>query len=216
MTQWKPALGLTLILACTAIILWSLNTYIISDPDYPCGQDALIYANHVREVFRENKQLFLRQPGYRRSMEHFFRDLDGNWSDEYGIVLELGEEFDRETQPPENRIPDEIDGVPVFLVVGTSNYSSARGHVVQEEIPEIHYAHSVLLKHEDLLMRQPNRASIPVRGILGEGGRPGEPLSVVIRMLVTEKVDQNTPAPADRIPDCLEGIPVIITEINGN
>ena len=215
MPNRKPLFKLTLALACAAAILWlGVGCGEEIDPDYPCGREALIHAIQVREVLGESRPLFARLPNESRGkmMEHFFRDVDGNWSDEYGIVLYLDEKFNQETQPPENRIPDEIDGVSFYLMVGTNNYSS--GFAVQyEEIPEFHYADAVMLKHEDLLMRQPNRTFFPFRNVLGDGGRPGEPLSVRIGIFVTEKVDQRTLPPEDRIPDCLEGIPVTITEI---
>ena len=212
MPNRKTLFRLLLAPACAAVILWlGVGCGEKIDPDYPCGQEALRHAVHVREVRGEIRPLFARLPNESRGrmMEHFFRDVEGNWSDEYGIVLFLGEKFNRETQPPENRIPDEFDGVPVYLSAGTSDYSGGL-KVQYERIPEFHYADAVMLKHDDLLMRYPNRAHLPFRGILGDGGRPGEPLSVRIRIFVTEKVDQNTLPPEDRIPDCLDGIPVTI------
>ena len=66
--------------------------------------------------------------------------------------------------------------------------------------------HEVRLKYDSLFWRQPN-----VWGV-GEGyfkdGNGGwiETLGIVVD--VTKKVDQNTPPPEDRIPDCLGGVPV--------
>ena len=69
--------------------------------------------------------------------------------------------------------------------------------------------HEVRLKYAPLFWRQPN-----VHGV-GEGyfrkkGVSTEAVGIVID--VTNKVDQSTLPPEDRIPDYLEGVPVQITE----
>ena len=69
--------------------------------------------------------------------------------------------------------------------------------------------HEVRLKYAPLFWRQPN-----VHGV-GEGyfrkkGVSTETVGIVID--VTNKVDQSTLPPEDWIPDCLEGVPVQITE----
>ena len=216
MPSKKPLFKLTLALACAAAILWlGVGCKEEIDPDYPCGQEALIYANHVREVLKENRRLFARQLGDSRLqlVEHFFRDPEGNWNDEYGIVFKVDKKEHLNTVPPEDRIPDEIDGVTVY--VGFPNYSGAR-EVTYQEVPEFQYAIAVRLKYEDLFFRQPNITLVPYVSIFDDGGRPGEPLSVQIGIYVTKKVDQSTLPPEDRIPDCLEGIPVTIEEIKPN
>ena len=194
MTNRKAVFGIMAALACTAVILWLVTTFNEEiDPDYPCGQEALIYAKHVREVFRENKQSFLRQPGYSRSMEHFFRDEEGNWSHEYGIVIRVsGSKVDQDTLPPEHRIPDEIDGVPVYFDDGPLNYVGGLIEGIFDNDPEFQYAFAVRFKYDDLWRRQPNLATGPGVGLIGYGGRPGEPLSIEIGIPVTEKVDQST------------------------
>ncbi len=211
MTSKKAALGITLVLAFTVVILWSVETFWTTDPDYPCGQEALKHAIHVREVLKENRRLFGRQPGDSRFqlVEHFFRDSEGNWSDEYGIVFKVDKEEHLNTAAPEDRIPDEIDGVPVFL--GFPNYSGYREGFYHKS-PEIRYANAVIRKHEDLFFRQPNIILVPHTSISDDGGRPEEPLSVQIIILVTEKVNQGKLPRQDRIPDCLEGLPVNIYE----
>ena len=216
----KPQPQLPLALACTLVILGlGVGCGEEIDPDYPCGQDALKHAIHVREVSRENDNRFLfrRQPNFHSVMEHFIRDEEGSWSDEYGIVIRVGEKMDRDTLPPEDRVPDEIDGVTIYIDGAPWNYTGGLIEGVFEKDPERQYAAAVGWKNEDLFFRQPNRSrgSVGV-GILGKGGRPGEPLSVQIGILVTEKVDQSTLPPEDRIPDCLEGIPVTIREFKPN
>lgn len=143
-------------------------------------------------------------------MEHFIRDDEGNWRNQYGISFRVTEKVPQEILPAEDRIPNEIEGVRVYI---TESWNYSAGRAVQyQKPPEIHYAYAVIRKHEDMLLRQPNRTHVPLIGVVGDGGRPGEPLSVRIVVYVTEKVDQSALPPADRIPDCLEGIPVVIDD----
>ncbi len=71
--------------------------------------------------------------------------------------------------------------------------------------------HEVRLKYDPLFWRQPN-----VHGV-GEGlfsdGKGGWTETVGIVIDVTEKVDQSTLPLEDRIPECLEGVPVQIKEV---
>ena len=68
--------------------------------------------------------------------------------------------------------------------------------------------HEVRLKYDPLFKRQPNVAAISEGFIMDENGSYTETVGIVID--VSEKVDQNTLPPEDRIPDCLEGVPVQI------
>ncbi len=70
--------------------------------------------------------------------------------------------------------------------------------------------HEVRLKYDPLFWRQPNVYAVS-EGFLRDG-RGGWTEDRGINVLVTKKVDQSTLPPSDRIPDCLEGIPVKITE----
>ncbi len=70
--------------------------------------------------------------------------------------------------------------------------------------------HEVRLKYDPLFWRQPNVHAV------GEGlfsdGKGGWTETVGIVIDVTEKVDQSTLPAEDRIPECLEGVPVQIRE----
>ena len=68
--------------------------------------------------------------------------------------------------------------------------------------------HEVRLKYDLLFKRQPNVAAINEGFIMDENGSFTETVGIVID--VSEKVDQSTLPPEDRIPDCLEGVPVQI------
>ena len=70
--------------------------------------------------------------------------------------------------------------------------------------------HEVRLKYDALFWRQPNVYAVS-EGYLRTGGG-GWLETKGINVQVTEKVDQSTLPLADRIPVCLEGIPVKITE----
>ena len=70
--------------------------------------------------------------------------------------------------------------------------------------------HEVRLKYDPLFWRQPNVFSVSEGYFKDENGERTEEVGIVIR--VDKKVDQSTLPPEDRIPDCLEGIPVQIRE----
>ncbi len=70
--------------------------------------------------------------------------------------------------------------------------------------------HEVRLKYDNLFWRQPNVFGVGEGYFKDENGEWTETSGIIIR--VTEKVDQSTLPPEDRIPDCLEGIPVQIIE----
>ena len=58
--------------------------------------------------------------------------------------------------------------------------------------------------------RQPNVYGVSEAVFLDENGEWTD--TVGIEVMVTNKVDQSTLPPEDWIPDCLEGVPVQITE----
>ena len=79
--------------------------------------------------------------------------------------------------------------------------------------PEItdEYIHEVRLKYDPLFWRQPNVFGVGEGFLRDENGDRTETVGINIR--VTKKVDQSTLPPEDRIPDCLEGVPVQIVEV---
>ena len=217
MPSRKPLLRLTLLLACAAAILWlGVGCGEDVDPYYPCGQEALRHAIHVREVSKQNRALFRRQPGFHSAIEHFIRNEEGNWSDEYGIVIRVQEKVDQDTLPPEDRIPDELEGIHVYIDEWPPNHTGGLIEGVFNKNPEFQYAAAVMWKNEDLFLSQPNLSSQVGYGPLGNGGRAGEPWSVKVSMLVTDRVDESTQPRKDRIPECLDGVPILIFESKSN
>ena len=72
--------------------------------------------------------------------------------------------------------------------------------------PERDRIEAIIDRHELLIRRQPNISGYGVQTIVDENGYPTD--AMFIHIGVTEKVDQSTLPPEDRIPDCLEGVPV--------
>ena len=169
----------------------------------------MVYAQHVREIFLENEKLFESQPGFWRAMEHFIRDDEGNWGDDYGIVLLVAEKVEQDTLPEENRIPDEIDGVTVYFDEAPENYTGRSLERIYREHPEVQYAYAAMWKYEDLFFRKfiPNYRS-NVHGIIGVGESPGEPLKVSLAVNIFGR--ENALLLKNRIPECVDGIPVTI------
>ena len=109
---------LTLALACSAAILWLGAGCGIIGPDYQCGTESLKQANKTREVALKYESLFKRQPNFPQAREGFLRDEStGRRTETWGIVVIVdGEKVDQDTLPPEDRIPDELEGVPVQII----------------------------------------------------------------------------------------------------
>lgn len=78
--------------------------------------------------------------------------------------------------------------------------------ITDERILEIHN------KYEDLIQRQPNYrwAEVPTYLLADENGGYAEVRGIIV--WVTRKVDQSEIPAEDRIPDCLEGVPVQIVK----
>ena len=87
---------------------------------------------------------------------------------------------------------------------------STRRPTSEEVAVAVERARSVRHKYEDLFSRQPNVWGVGIGRVKYPDGQVSEEIGFVVS--VTEKVDQNTLSPEDRIPDCLEGVPVFIVE----
>ena len=71
-------------------------------------------------------------------------------------------------------------------------------------------ARAIRHKYDALFWRQPNVHGVGIGIILDANGQDTDRAGFTIR--VTEKVDRSTLPVEDRIPDCLEGVPVQILE----
>ena len=214
MTKRKTVFRLLLGLACSAAILWlGVACGEDIDPDYQCGTNSLTRANKTREVILKYKSLFKRQPNFSRAREEFLRDqYTGSRTEEWGILVTVdGEKVDQGTLPPEDRIPDELEGVPVQILswqIAEKAPSFLSGHR-PDATPKLSLALDVIKKNADLFKRHPFYQG--VGNTIPKSGNVARDRMVGIELFVTEVVDQNTLPVQDRIPDCLEDVPVRIT-----
>ncbi len=211
MTSKKAALSIFLTLAALTAVLWSIDTY--TRLGYQCGTDSLEQANKTREVLEKHKELFMRQPKYLVVEDGFLRDeKTGRRTEIWGIVVGVHKKVDQDSLPPDDRIPDELEGVPVQILP-----AELEGMGIAFVDPDLSgpgqgqfkRALHTLKKHRAFFHRYPFENGVGpflamARDELGTN-------IWGIEVLVSEKVDPRTVPPEDRIPRCLEDIPVIIT-----
>ena len=91
-----------------------------------------------------------------------------------------------------------------------SPYYDPYPHVTHRylEIPDAtqEYAGQVVDRHRDLIWRHPNVVGFGPSSFEDDDGSPLDVFG--IQITVTEKVDQSVLPEADRIPSCLDGVPV--------
>ena len=204
-------------------------------PENMAGMTQEEIQEHYSQVRRAKKMvnnqydtdsLFRRQPNYFEVTENFLKDEHGEWTATWGITVWVTEKVDQGTIPPEDRIPEVLEGIPVRISEGKPLRTATQGECTEyrctwnllkedgsvDTIPEItaEYIHEVRLKYDPLFWRQPNVWSVGEGYFRDADGEWTEIVGIVI--IVTKKVDQSVLPPEDRIPDCLEGIPVQIRE----
>ena len=187
----------------------------------------------VRDKYED---LFWRQPNvYDVSMGQL-RDNQGELTQTWGITVWVTEKVDQNTLPPEDRIPDILDDIQIRILetepppeVPESNCDYSKCGVKlekgeesmtnpnanqREEQRETKISTAVMIKvqekYKPLFMRQPNVYQTGVGYFMDANGEFIDTWGIVV--VVTKKVDQSTLPPEDRIPDCLEGVPVQIME----
>ena len=211
MTKKKTAFRLLLGLVCSAVIVWlGVGCGEEIDPDYQCGAESLRVANKTREVGMRYKPLFRRQPNSPRAREGFLRDeRTGERTETWGIVITVdGEKVDQASLPTEDRIPYEIEGVPVQIIpwqVAEKAYIPQGGFPFEGD-PHFYRAIETISKNNDLFDDHPFSNGARPSGIKDSNGMSG------IEFFVSEMVDPLTLPPEERIPACLEDIPVWILE----
>ena len=189
-----------------------------------------------RDVRDKYEDLFWRQPNVYDVSIGQLRDNQGELTETWGITVRVTEKVDQNSLPPEDWIPEILDDVRILILEtkpqpkvpdGNCDYSKCgvdiekgeesmtnpntnpreeRAERARRQAREL----KVRDKYEPLFRRQPNVYSTGVGYFTDENGKLTEMWGIIVR--VTEKVDQNTLPPEDRIPDCLEGIPVQIEE----
>ncbi len=211
---------------CEAYLAALANTIGVGKREHDRHMGRVSGAVTVRHKY---DSLFWRQPNVYDVSTGLLRDGKGGWTDTWGIIVWVTAKVDQETLPVEDRIPDRLEGIPVQIVdeeppvamaaeaaceeytCGTSS-SAKEGSMT--ETTEIYNTperiHEVRVKYDLLFWRQPNVFAVGEGFFKDENGEWTE--KVGISITVTKKVDQSTLPPGDRIPACLEGVPVNIEE----
>ena len=211
MNKRKTVLKITLALACFAAVLWVAAG--CQDPDYQCGTESMERANKTREVFLKYKHLFRRQPNNPIAREEFLRnEKTGERTETWGIVVTVdGEKVDQDTLPPKDRIPDEIEGVPIQVIswqIAEKAPSFLSGYRPDAD-PELLLVRDVIRKNSTLFKRHPFYQGISWTTHKADNRAKESILG--IEVYVTKIVDQSTLPQEDRIPDCIEDVPVTVT-----
>ncbi len=179
-------------------------------------------------ISEENQSLVERQPGYITTVFSGLADADAEVTGPRGLIIVVEEIIDQDTLLATDRLPNCLDGIPVqFMEVGNLApsiglfFGAGKPHMsepceitVQELEPgtpeyqaELERIEEIMERHLPMFQRQPGFMGIRVAqewtedffdnfGLLG------------IAVFVVEDIDQTTLPVADRIPDCIEGVPV--------
>ena len=180
-------------------------------------------------VHRKYKDLLWRQPNVWSTSVGFLIDRYGRYTGETGIIVSVTRKVPQEQLPPEDRIPKELDGIPVQIVQEPYNprldvkTGSEKDAIPVPANPEDSFswrqtmvapdrayppghpdeirtlAKIAIKKYHDLLWRQPNVWSIVASEI-----------GIVVNVVL--KISQEQLPSEDRIPEKLDGIPVEIRE----
>ena len=75
------------------------------------------FFEHVRRTLKKYRARIKRQPNQYGSSAGFLRDENGEWTRDWtGIFIEVTEKVDQASLPPEDRLPDCLEGVPVQVL----------------------------------------------------------------------------------------------------
>ena len=210
-----------------------LNT---AEGEYWVGRPGAWRARDVRDKYED---LFWRQPNVYDVTVNQLLDDKGGWTKHWGITVWVTEKVDQNSLPPEDRIPDHLQNVPIQIIdaeqppkvpESSCDYSMCvvnlekgeEGMAKQDPNTRIDPAelarrqgpseYRVRNKYEPLFWRQPNVYATGLGLFTDENDEITGASGIIV--MVSKKVDQSTLPPEDRIPDCLEGIPVQIEEID--
>ena len=217
MTNRKKLLKLILALACSAVIVGlGVGCGEEIDPDYPCGVESMKLARRTHDVLVRYYPFIMRLPHNPQPEPEFLRDENGELTDTWGIVILTDEEIYQYALNAEDRIPDSLEGVPVQILpreIGDKDRPWFPGWRPDDDewaTPHSHFESDVSRKNRDLFQRYPFYSG---RSYFfaprGKDLSDSDPI-FGIEVHVTEKVDPGTLAPEDRIPDCLDDVPVRI------
>ncbi len=171
-------------------------------------------------VMYQNEELFWRQPNVYDVNTGFLMDSNGGWTKKWGITVWVSEKVEQMTLSAEDRIPDYIDDVPIRIVeaeplpeasesrcvISMCGVSPEAGEGSITTINTPDRRRLIRHKYDPLFWRQPNVSGVGLGRIRDENGEVTNKWSITVR--VTKKVHWSLVPPEDRLPDCLEGIPV--------
>ena len=126
----KTPFRLLTALVCFAAVLWlaaACGDGEFKDPSTLCGPNSSaeeetmtatpeITHEYILEVRDKYRPLFKRQPNYHGNGPGNIRDENGERTKTMGITIYVTEKVDQSTLPPEDRIPDCLEGVPVQII----------------------------------------------------------------------------------------------------
>ena len=134
----------------------------------------------------------------------------GRRTDTWGIVIITDEEVAQETLPLEDRIPDELEGVPVQIIpVQIAEMRKVFTHIGTGET-HFGYTMDVISKNRELFEQHPYSDGYTYHHPM-TWGEPGNEIWG-IRLYATKKVYNRGLSPTVRIPECLENVPVFFEE----
>ena len=184
------------------------------DPDYQCGTDSFELAMRTHEVLVKYYPLIMRLPHKPDPEPEFLRDENGDLTDRWGIVILTDEEIDQDALYVRYGIPDSLEGVPVQVLPREIGEKGRKWYPGWEPdiplLPHDNYQGDVGSKHWDLTYRYPFWSGITTSRTYLSNDRGDRVPIFGIRIHVREKVDPSTLPPEDRIPECLEDVPVEI------
>ena len=159
------------------------------------------------------------------------RDGKGGWTDEWGVIVSVTEKVEQDTLPLEDRIPSVLRNpggpgeVPIqILEIETlseapeSNCNISMCGVTLVDDGEIietintqDWRKQVRHKYQPLFWRQPNGHMVVSWRLRDEEGEATNVWSITV--FVTKRVHPSSVPPEDRLPECLEGIPIQVLEM---
>ena len=237
MAKKKTLSGLQSIIAVAAVLWLAVACgddapMGVTPPDQTMATSQMSYMTPVEAVVgpwaipHKYQALFWRQPNVHGVGIGNIKDENGERTEKVGFIIKVTEKVDQRTLPSEDRIPDMIEGVIVQIQetpkVCLEDEKQETATATKEESMDtsqtsymdpdeaVAKARAIRHKYDALFWRQPNVHSVGIGNIRDENDEKTGRVGFIIR--VTEKVDQNTLCPEDRIPDMIEGVEVEMRE----
>ena len=122
MHKAKLSLAVLTVIICAVAVLLLVRAYGEDWPwDCTLGKENTMTINASNDVYRARAirpkydPLFWRQPNVHGVGIGDIQDGSGEWTGKWGFVVHVTEKVDQSTLPPEDRIPDCLEGVPVEI-----------------------------------------------------------------------------------------------------